>query len=279
MLKTNKLYQFGINNIKFYYKSCSKIEIRKVYNPTSFIGKFAVNFGFSFFFKFLGKKEVEKTIFSIIDFDKLKILLIGNNKSKPKYIALERHGNNYTYKKFSINNIEAADDIKNEIYFHEEIKNTIFVPERIKNQVVLNSYSNNSTTCIVTKELAYKQTNNNSNINYVFLNYFFKEFSLKNIEKVDNDFTYCHSHGDLTPWNVKHDDDNFILLDWEDYGVRPLYYDIIQYQFSFYCIYKYLSFNESKKWVILNLKFLDTSINEHQYLQTMTFFQSHTYLK
>lgn len=279
MLKTYKLYQFGINNIKFYYRSCSKNEIRKIYNPTSFIGMFTVNFGFNFFFKILGKKEVEKTIFSIVDYNKLKILYIGNNKSKQKYIALERHENNYIYKKFSINNIDAADDIKNEIYFHEEIKNNIFIPKRIKIQVVLNSYSNNSISCLITKELAYKQTNNNDKINFVFLNYFFKEFSLKNIEKVNNEFTYCHSHGDLTPWNVKHDDGNFILLDWEDYGVRPLYYDIIQYQFSFYIIHKHLSFNESEKWVISNLKFLDTSINKPQYLKTITLFQSHTYLK
>ena len=276
----HKLYQFGLNKkIKFFYKSCTKIEIRKIYNPTSRLGNLLINLGFSYYFKFLGQKEMDSLFFDIIDYNNLKVLCVGNNKSRQKYIALEKSNDSYIYKKFSINNKNGSRDIQKEIYFHSNIKNNLFIPEYIKNQTVISSYSNPLVTCLVTEELVYEKNKENLYLDFDFLNYFLEEFSLKNIQNYNDEFTYCYSHGDLTPWNVKYNKSDYLIIDWEDHDLRPLYYDVIQYQFSFYCIIKQFSFTESEKKVINNIDLFNYQINKLEYMKTIYFFKKKTYLK
>ena len=84
----------------------------------------------------------------------------------------------------------------------------------------------------------------------------YKNFNVKNNKK-DNIIPHSFSHGDFAPWNLKLNDNRYIVFDWEHCGIRFYGFDLIHYVFQIENLLNGKSIDEAVDIAVTTLKRYD----------------------
>lgn len=255
-----KHFKFGFSdNFKFICREdFSKNQILSFYRPNTTISKlFFWSNAYRLFSKITLKEKEHYRINSQTLF-----LLKGNNKKEQKFITQTELSLNYIEKWAYLENpghLKIKKEIKNLKYLKENEQ--IYIHERFQLPTLISDGINNDKYVFFkTKKLNFYKDSSHDNLDLEFLRFYFNEFSLKNTFKHGNIYKTL-LHGDLTPWNVKVFDTNYIIIDWEEMKYGDMYCDIIHYQFSYFFFKKRLR----KEECIRKIKSINLFDNKEYY--------------
>lgn len=156
-------------------------------------------------------------------------VIVGTYDKKQKIVIQLWRDNEYNNKYYKIGNKNSNKEMINEIGFLKKNKfkyETFNIPNIVDSQLIESGFEFNIQ---LTDEFIGKR------VEPIITEDIYKIYKeiVESKDKIEIDgVLYGFSHGDFAPWNIKKDNTDYIIFDWEHCGFRFYGFDLIHYLFQ-----------------------------------------------